>query len=183
MDDQTDLTPEIRALREAAGVPAALSDGREWLLADGGLCNELDGLRDRLDDDARLTGQVELSDVREAALALLLANYELTGPEAVGLVLGADPQALTDATSAAMFGDASRKTYTSWAASALLANGLDPAAVPGHLRAHVLAHLEAAGRCVPRSKFIDSAVAAPRLAAMRARAARVVAEKAPEADE
>jgi hypothetical protein len=164
--------PDLRALEGAAGTPIVLADGEEWLLADGGLCNELDDLRDHLDDEARLTGEASSAEVNEAAFVLLRANYELSGPEAAGLILGADGQRLSDAVGAALFGAAGRRTYTLWAASALLANGLDPATIPGPMRRHVLDHLVASGRAIPATKFIDSAAAAPRLAAMRARAAR-----------
>jgi hypothetical protein len=169
---EIELVPEIRALNGAAGTPVVLADGREWLLADGGLGNALDEVRDRIDDAARLTGEVDMGDVREAAFSLLLDNYELTGPEAAGLILGADGQKLTDAVGAALFGATGRRTYTLWAASALLANGLDPATIPGPMRWHVLDHLVATRRAIPATDFIDSAVAAPRLAALRARAAR-----------
>jgi hypothetical protein len=74
-----------------------------------------------------------------------------------------------------------QKTYTLWATSALLANGLDPATIPVAMMPDVLAQLEASGRCVHRSKFIDSAIAAPRLALARARAQRAApAQLSPE---
>lgn len=167
------LEPECRALDEADGVPVVLGDGNTWLLHDGGLRNVLDSTRDELFDQSTLQGQVDMPLVCLAAEWLLRANYDLEPVELITLVYQADHQALTDAVFLALFGPlAGKKTYTDWATSALLANGLDPAKIPVALMPDVLTHLEASRRCVPRGQFIDSANAAPKLAAARARAAR-----------
>ncbi len=173
-DAMAGLCPERREYEGASGTPAVLSDGQTWLLADGGLRNALDGLRDRIDDEARLRGDVSMLDVSEAAGTLLRANYRLSIDEAADLVFGApDGDALTAAVLAALFGPpAPRRTYTNWATSALLANGIDPASIPGDLRPHVLAQLVRTGRAIPVDEFVDSAVAAPQLAAIRDRVAR-----------
>lgn len=172
-----DLTPEARALEGAAGVPAVLADGRAWLLCDGGLLNELDDLRDKLDDEARLSGgTIGLLDIANVAARLLEANYRLTPDEIRALLVGAvgpdRAQALADAVMLALFGpDGGRRTYTSWAASALIANGIDPSSVPSALRPHVLAQLEATGRCIKRTVYIESAEAGRRIAGIRSRVA------------
>ena len=180
------MTPESRALPGCDGVPAVLADGQAWLLRDGGLLNELDELRDKIDDDARLTGEVVLLDVANAAARLLAANYELADDEVYTLLAGAVDQELANAVALALYGPAGgRRTYTAWAASALLANGIDPDRVPSSLRPHVLAHLEATGRCIKRSEYIESAEAARRIAGIRSRVAKPAptADPAPAADE
>jgi len=164
-------TPESRALEGAAGVPVVLGDGATWLLADGGLRNALDPIRDRMDDAARLSGQVDMTDVGEAAWLMLAGNYDLARDQLAALILGADHGALAKAVMEALFGpEAPRRTYTAWAASALIASGIDPAAVPGDLRPHVLAQLVGTGRAIPLESYIESAAAAGRLAAIRSRA-------------
>ena len=75
----------------------------------------------------------------------------------------------------ALFGPAIlRRTYSTWAASALWANGLDPATIPAKLRPHVLNQLVGTGRALSINRYVESAVAAPQLAAFRARAARSI---------
>jgi hypothetical protein len=179
------MIPETRMKDGADGVAVVLSDGNTWLLADGGLANVLDGPRDSIDDDARLNGQVQVSEVRRVAFILLKANYELSDSEAAGLILEVDHQVLTDAVSTALFGPSGgHQTYTAWATSAMLANGLDPEKIPWRFRAHVLSHLVATGRAIPADQFIDSAIAGPKLRAARARVAaqQVEAQAAIEAD-
>jgi hypothetical protein len=175
-----ELTPESRALEGAAGTPVVLADGRTWLLCDGGLLNELDGLRDGIDDASRLSGEVGMLVVAEAACHLLTANYDLDPSEVMTLVAGAVDQPLADAVREALFGPAApRRTYTTWAASALIANGIDPASVPSALRPHVLAQLESTGRCVKRSLYIESAEAGRKFARIRARVAARASSPAP----
>ncbi|WP_435005152.1 hypothetical protein P12x_003046 [Tundrisphaera lichenicola] len=165
--------PEDCAREGCDGTPVTLSDGRAWLLADGGLLNHLDAIRDRIDDSARLTEQVEMGDVNEAAFSLLLANYELAPSELVGLLAGAEAEVLVPAVMEALFGpEQSRRTYTTWAASALIANGIDPSSVPTPLRAHVLEQLVATGRAIPAGKYIESAAAARKRALFRSLAAK-----------
>jgi hypothetical protein len=173
-------TPEGRALDGCDGIPVELADGATWLLREGGLLNPLDDLRDKIDDQARLAGSVPLDLVAEAALHLLLANYDLTAREAWRLLGGAIDQDLADAVFVALFGERDGKRgYTSWAASALYANGIDPASIPTSMLPHVLDQLERTRRCVPRDEFIASAEAGRRLAGIRATAARQAAERAP----
>jgi hypothetical protein len=163
--------PESRAFEGCSGTPIVLAGGGTWLLRDGGLLNALDGLRDDLYDKAVLSGNVPMMEVMEVAFELLLANYDLTAAEAFELLAGVEHQALADAVFQALFGPQKpRRTYTAWAGSAMLANGIDPASVPSSLVPHVLAQLEMGKRCIPRDKYIESAEAAPRLAGIRARA-------------
>jgi hypothetical protein len=51
-----------------------------------------------------------------------------------------------------------RATYTEWATSAPLANGLDPSTVPPHLVPLVLDHLTRTGRALPEVKMVGTAV-------------------------
>lgn len=162
--------PELRARDDIAGTAVALADGRDWLLADGGLLNRLDDIRDRIFDDAARRDRVRMVDVVAAATVLLTTNYRLSGEEAFALVATA-PEGeaaaedykgrLTRAVMRALFGaDAPRgeptRTYTAWAASQLLANGIDPAAVPGPLRGFVLETLVATGRAVAVDGFCEA---------------------------
>ena len=172
-------SPETSAREGASGIPVVLGDGATWLLADGGLLNALDPIRDKIDDSARIGGQVEMADIGQAAWIMLAANYRLSGPEIGGLILGASQGGLAAAVMEALFGpEHPRRTYTTWAASALIANGIDPDAVPEGLRPHVLAQLVGTGRAIPIERFVESAVAAPKLAAFRARAEQAAAEAA-----
>lgn len=160
--------PIHRQREGASGTPVVLGDGETWLLADGGLCNALDTLRDRLFDDSQLAEKVTFIDIADAAFYLASANYELEADEGSSLILGADRKILTDAVMIALFGpDDPQRTYTNWVASSFMANGIDPASVPVHLRALVLDQLVALKRAVPAGQFIDSVVAARRFRAVR----------------
>jgi hypothetical protein len=174
------LCPEVRAKDGAGGRPVVLGDGATWLLADGGLFGILDELRDRMYDDSTLKDTVSVPDVQRAAMIMLLANYELDEDEAASLVVRAEHQPLADAVLASLFGQSGGgMTYTMWARSAMLANGIDPESIPAGLHSLVLNHLVWSGRAIPAGKLIDSAIAAPRLAAIRARIQRQ-SERAPE---
>jgi hypothetical protein len=180
--DRDEITPEAREKEGASGVPVMLADGRTWLLCDGGLCNALDGLRDEIDDQARLRGAVDITLIRGAAFTMLRSNYLLSDAEAADLILGAEVQPLTDAVSIAFFGDPDgRQTFTVWAAASFLANNIDPANVPYHLRQHVLDILVQTHRTIPASKFIESAIAAPRYREFRAKLAEAKARDEPKA--
>jgi hypothetical protein len=187
MPDATrELTPDARAKKGAYGTPIVLADGNAWLLADGGLLNDLDGLRDEIDDSARLVGTVPMLTIYEAAAQLLDANYLLSRLDLWSLLSRPEDEAeakvvdqrIADAVFLALYGEkpeasrtlADRRTYTQWVASALLANGIDPTGIPTSLLPHVLEHLEATRRCVPREQFIESAEAGAKMAGIRARA-------------
>ena len=164
-------SPETRSLDGARGVPVVLGDGKEWLLARGGLAPVLDGFRDKLDDQARLRGEVQMADVYDVASALLLDNYDLDLNELAALLAGADPDQLADRVMTALFGDPNpRRTWTNWARSALIANGLIPESIEPETLPFVLDQLVSTRRALPPGKWIDSAVAAPTLARYRAKA-------------
>jgi hypothetical protein len=167
--------PQLRALGDPSaapsGVPVVLADGLTWHLAHGGVARVLDPYRDRMDDQARLKGQVNMGDVFEVAHVLLRGNYQLTLEEAVTLLAEADTKALTGAVMVALYGDPSpHRTYTMWMMSSLYAAGLDPEKVPAEWLPAVLDQLVMTKRAVPIGEYTDAAIAAPRLAAMRARA-------------
>lgn len=186
---ERELTPDARAKLGAVGTPIVLADGREWLLADGGLLNDLDGLRDEIDDSIRLSESVPMLSIYEAGARLLDANYRLSRLDVWTLLSRPDgeseakavDQRLADAVLLALFGEkpeeyrtmADRRTYTQWAASALLSNGIDPTGVPTSLLPHVLEQLERTSRCIPRQDFIESAEAGARMAGIRARSSGV----------
>ena len=91
---------------------------------------------------------------------LLQANYRLEPDEAVAIILAADTKDLVEAVLASIFahdrGDDATRTYTNWARSSLLANGIDPAKIPVADLPHVLRQLVATGRAMPRGEFIAS---------------------------
>lgn len=165
------LTPEARAIGDPIGVALEVG-GRTWLLAHGGAAPILDPYRDRMDDQARLKGQVDMGDVFEVGRLMLASNYELTEPEVVEVLASADRQELVEAVMAALFGEsAPRRTYTAWMISGLYAAGLDPEAIPARWIPQVLDRLVESKRLVPASEYIESAVAARRLSAIRQRIA------------
>lgn len=136
------------------GTPVRLG-GSEWLLAD--FVPALGQVWDDLYDSNVLQGRYEAVDVQRAAVRLLWANYDLSADEAVGLVLGADPATLVGAVEAALFGEARpHRTYSDWALSALLANGLGPKRVPPESLRDVLDQLVAVGRAVPPESFVTT---------------------------
>jgi hypothetical protein len=164
------LHPDARGCEGRQGTPVVLSDKNCWLLYDGGLCNHLDAIRDKIYDQLRLHETVDMMDIANVAHELLVANYELAGPEAAALLFGVDNQILAAAVLEALFGPSQvRRTYTAWAASSLLINGIDPTRVPGKFLPHVLAQLEELGRCVPRETYIESAEASRKIKAWRGR--------------
>ena len=188
---ERELTPDARAKNGAVGTPIELADGNTWLLADGGLLNHLDGLRDEIDDSARLAGSVPMLTIYEAAAQLLDANYLLSRLDIWSLLSRPEDEAeaklvdqrIADAVFLALYGEkpeaqrtlADRRTYTQWAASALIANGIDPTAIPTALLPHVLEQLEWTRRCIPRQDFIESAEAGAKMAGIRARSVKPAA--------
>lgn len=175
---ERELTPIMRAIGDPAGIPLEV-DGQTWLLAHGGAAPILDPYRNRMDDQVRLAGQVEMADVYEAARLMLLSNYELADLEILQLFAGANRKALAEATMAAMFGPPNpHLTYTHWMRSSLYANGIDPEWVPAEWLPYVLDQLVQTNRAVPVTKYTDAALAAPKLAAIRAKAEQAAKEKA-----
>ena len=145
------------------GVPAVLADGLTWELPFSGLNPVLSGLRDRMYDRSTVRGSVPLSDVRLVAYMALHEDYLLTEEEAAGLILLEDSEAyqkLSDAVMVSLFGahgDLGSASYTEWAESALLANGIGPQSVPPHLTSLVLEHLVYSRRAMPEGKMVNSA--------------------------
>lgn len=176
------LTPAERALPGSEGVPVVLADGATWLLYPGGLLNSLDRVRDRLYDGVRLRGTVHPDDIREVAVSLLICNYDLGLIEAVGLIDGVPREQILDPVMEAVFGPqekARHRTYTSWASSALIANGIDPSGVPTRLISEVLDHLVSTKRAIPQDKGIDSDEAARKVGAFQSLLQAQAAEREP----
>lgn len=162
-------TPASRARRPLRGTPAVLADGRAWTLSDAALRPALDAVRDRLFDSAEMRGKVAEADVVDAAWLMLLDGYDLAGREIAGLLAGVPVPGLWRAVADAMFGpDAAAiraagrpaLTYSNWARSALLANGLAPAAIGPRDRPFVLKQLVDTGRAVPLERWAESVRAA-----------------------
>jgi hypothetical protein len=176
--DATALAPELRAIGNPEGVPIVI-DGETWLLAHGGVAAVLDPFRNRMDDQARIQGKVNMSDVFDAASVMLMSNYELTALETVSLLAVADHKALVEAVMGAMFGDPNgHRTYSEWLVCSFYANGLDPEKVPAGWIPLVLEYLEKLRRVVPISQYTDAGIAAPRLQAAKARCEAYKAKQA-----
>jgi hypothetical protein len=158
--DSRPITPEARAVGPAAGTPVALADGREWALADR--LPYLGGVWDDLYDQNVLRGRYDGAKVKTAAYRLLRGNYDLTPDEAFGLLRDVEPAALVDAVERALFGPPpgrARQTWSDWVVASLLANGIDPDAVPAGRVEHVMDVLLATGRALPQERWISSQAA------------------------
>ena len=147
---------EPRPRRRAMPGPPLESLGRTWILPALGLAPGFQAERDRMYDDVTIGGRVSTLDVNRVACALLLLNHDLRPDELARVVQGADRAELVDAVVGCLLpldlpDDA--RTFTTWARSALLANGLDPAKVPPADLAAVLHQLVATGRAVTHAEF------------------------------
>lgn len=170
--------PRMRIRPDPTGTTVVtLADGNPWLLADGGLGNILDPVRDRLFEGARLNGQVTMGDVFEAAGELLLANYELDRAEIASLVMGLGlgeedrktlHEGLTKDVMAAMFGAEGGCGYTEWATASLYAAGIHPASVPTPARNSVLSILVKTRRTIPVDEFVTALAQANAFSELRA---------------
>ena len=116
--------------------------GSTWKLAPLGLAKVLTRARDAIYDDLTISQEVEVRDVKECAYIMLQANYTITPTETMAVIEGAEFADLANAVIDGLFvHDLPEKeqTYTRWARSALIANGIDPTKVdradmPGVLR-------------------------------------------------
>jgi hypothetical protein len=187
MIDENELTTadglgELHPIMRASGAPKGETltvNGQAWLLAHGGAASILDAYRDRMDDQVRMSGQVDMSDVYEVGRLMLASNYELTEEEVLELLASADPGDLVKAVMASLFGKAKvHRQYTMWMMASLYANGLDPEKIPAEWMPHVLDMLVSTGRTLPINKYTDAAIAAPQLAQMRAAVTATAAAKA-----
>src|SRR4051812_43024862 len=103
---ESDPSDPKATLRPGAdGIPVVLADGREWLLAHGGIHPSLDEARDRLFDAAIVAGTYDDGDlawISVAAVKLLRANHDIDHVEAFALVQGAPTEGLVRAVEAAL---------------------------------------------------------------------------------
>jgi len=154
------LTTEARRKTGATGTPVKMNGGEAWLLPDALCASSLDDLRDRIFDQMVRERAVRLTEVRSAALILLRYNYDVTLPEALALVAGAEPKELTDAVVASPVGpqkNQRRQTYSMWVKASLAANNIDPDHIPQELVHEVLEVLVRTGRTVPADEYCDLA--------------------------
>jgi hypothetical protein len=146
---------QYRKHNQAEGIALEI-EGREWTLARLGLARCVSAQRDRIYEDLRLHKEPDRSAVRLIAYYQLRANYELTDEQTVRLIQAANPDELATTTIEGVFVHAigqEGQTYTGWARSALLANGLNPATIDAEDLPQVLRQLVETGRAMPRSKF------------------------------
>lgn len=152
----------------ASGSPVRLADGRLWLFGHptyrptaAGLTSPLvDRPLDRLFESAVLGEGVELTDVWDAARALLLCNYDLSDEEAADLLSvspGPESAELAEAVVVAVFGgETGEKTFTRWVRASLVANGLGGADLSAGDLTDLLAILVATHRTIPLTQFADA---------------------------
>lgn len=145
-----------------------LADGRHWLVAhptfqpgtNGLTIPTVDRPLDRLFEAAVLGEGVELTDVWEAARALLLRNYTLSDAELSELLSvspGPEASALAEAVVIAAFGgETGEKTFTRWVRASLIANGLSETEIPARDLGDVLSILVATHRTIPLAQFADA---------------------------
>jgi hypothetical protein len=142
-------SPHIR------GVEAVMGDGRTWILALLGLSPALDEVRDRMFEDLAMDGGATFADILMVCYCALQANYVLSDREAFALIAATPPESIVDeileCVIPSLFGG--DRSYTHWARSALLKNGIAPESLPPSDMPHVLHHLVAAGQALPPSRF------------------------------
>jgi hypothetical protein len=149
--------PEPPTLAVALGNPPRL-----FRFAYDDLSDCLQTLRDRIFDVWALDGVESIPEdlIRLAALPLLLVHHpELSVPEAQRLIADTAADVLGLVVRTCLFGpDYRPRTYSAWARSALLANGLSPR-MDALDRPAVLWQLVQTGRAVPPERAIDSLIA------------------------
>jgi hypothetical protein len=148
-----DTGPVLKPM--ATGLPYEIG-GRVWILPD--FVPEFADVWNAVYDANLLAGSYDRGDLRACGLRLIEANYALPLDDILTVVWSCDPRELVPAVEVALFGpEKTRRTWTSWARSSLLAAGLRPNEIhPADLR-DVLAQLVATGRAVPAEKWISSA--------------------------
>jgi hypothetical protein len=156
------LTPAARARNGAEGRPVTMQGGAEWLIANDPTGHGMDGIRDRIHDHATRDGCAQTEAIHAGALCLLRQNYDLTFPEALQLIQGADGDALAQAVAAGLlgprYGDPKRRTtYSMWVRSTLAANGLKASEIEPALIHDVIDCLVKTGRAVPEDHYCDLA--------------------------
>lgn len=169
-----ELTPLVRRFHSRITGNPILVEGQVWLLADA--VPELSPVWDELLDGNVLDGGYDPVTLMTAAYRLLEANYQLTADEGVGLLRTVPLLDLVAPVELAIFGPRREHiTYSIWARSALLANGLDPVSIPAADRRHVLDHLVSIGRAKPVTACVTSLQTASKMANMRRIAANCLA--------
>ncbi|MDQ3168428.1 MAG: hypothetical protein M3P94_07245 [Chloroflexota bacterium] len=165
MDTTEPTSPVSQRRRTGTPVgPTVMIDGHEWHLFPAGLAPIVAAERDRLYDDWVVKQSVQMEDIRLVAYYALHTNYYLSEADVARLVWVANPDELVAATMESLFPTAYRRTWSAWARSALLANGLKPESIAGEDLPHVLAQLVQTGRAVACEVYTeaDEAMAARR---------------------
>lgn len=129
-------------------------------LAPLGLARSITEARDGLYDEIEISGKVAPKDIRAIAWMAITANYALTPEQTIAILEAVDARELMEAVVSTAFVHESpdhTRTYTNWARSALIANGLDPATVSKDDMPHVLHQLVATGRAIAHQEFTAAA--------------------------
>jgi hypothetical protein len=151
----------------ATGRPVVLADGHAWLLAvplyqpqaDGLTIPRIDRPTERIFECLASQSALALTDVWEAAVPLLRANYELSNTEISKLLSvapGDEADRLTQAVLDIIFGNSSRRRcYGDWIRASLLANGIGASMISADDLPDVMSILVATHRTVPLARFAD----------------------------
>jgi hypothetical protein len=104
-------------------------------------------------------GTLSLSDIWEAAVALLRKNYDLNNEELSQLLSvspGEEAERLKQAVLDLLFGSSSkRRGYGHWVRASLLASGLGASRISAEDLPDVMSILVATNRTVPLVQFVD----------------------------
>ena len=166
VDDQAEMRsdpePQDRERRPDTSGVAIEVEGKTWTLARPGLAvdQDLAAILNQIHDSAVIRSSIPVRETRSLAFYLLVENYRLVPDEARRIVWQADPTRLAQAVYEAVIPPPIRRTYTAWARSALLANGLVPEKVPPDDLANVLRHLVETERAISREDFTEAGEAA-----------------------
>lgn len=149
------ITPDSRKIGVPQGTAIKINDD-EWLLANVGLARIFNEYRNRIYQDIRLSNSVDMQDIRICAWYMLTHNYRLTEEEAGLLIATVEDDELVDTVTKNLlchYAEDNELSYTNWARSALLANGLDPVKITATDLPLVLRQLTETGRAIRLEDF------------------------------
>jgi hypothetical protein len=149
-------TPQSRAKGEPDGIPVVFGDGQTWMIPRFGLAKGLTSMRDEVFESLLIKRSISHADVRAAAYYGLAVNYDLSDTEIREIIQATDPGTIAEVICESLIPlEPARRTFTAWARSALLANGLMPSEVPAEDLPHVLDQLVRTGRAVKLADYTD----------------------------
>jgi hypothetical protein len=163
-DNDENTGPIVPKAEQAARTPFSAGPSftafeQTWHLARLGLARSLHPVRNRINDDRTVYGDLGVRDIKHAGWILLDANYQLTTQQIIAIMEAAPRQELIDAVIAVLFVDECdqvEQNYSNWARSSLIASGLDPLAIAAEDLPHVLRQLVETKRAMRLDQFTAS---------------------------